>query len=168
MLNTSPLPARPKEKTLLDEFEPNPQIPDTLQLSTMTTDGTYLYFANMAFYASQLTDGKSMIYRVGTGNNGTNKGQFYGSFSNFRDSVLHNIVYHSDGNLYVAIGEPYKIVRINVSTEIIDTVDIPPGLIRDDSRIEHGPQYLSSDGQYVYNLAYADSQLTAKYTNSDI
>lgn len=164
VLNTSPLPARPKEKTLLDEFEPNPQIPDTLQLSTMTTDGTYLYFANMAFYASQLTDGKSMIYRVGTGNNGTNKGQFYGSFSNFRDSVLHNIVYHSDGNLYVAIGEPYKIVRINVSTEIIDTVDIPPGLIRDDSRIEHGPQYLSSDGQYVYNLAYADSQLTAKYT----
>lgn len=163
LLNTSPLPARPKQKTLLAEFEPDPMIPDTLKLTTITTDGTYLYFANMGFFARELTDGKSMIYRVGTGNNGTTQGQFYGAFSNFRDTVLHNIVYHSDGYLYVAIGEPHKIVRINVATEQIDTVTVPLGLIRDDSRVAYGPQYLTSDGQYVYNLAYADSLLNPKY-----
>jgi hypothetical protein len=101
---------------------------------------------------------------MGTGNNGTNKGQFYGPFTTFRDTVLHNIVYHSDGNLYVAIGEPYKIVRINTTTEKIDTIAVPPGLIRDDSRIAYGPQYLTSDGQYVYNLAYVDSLIRPKYT----
>ncbi len=113
VLNTDPLPARPKEKTFLGNFLPDPQLPDSLNLTTITTDGTYLYFANMWFYARELTDGMSMIYKVGTGNNGTVEGQFYGTFSTFRDTVLHNIVYHSDGYLYVAIGKPYKIVRIN-------------------------------------------------------
>jgi len=45
VLNTSPLPARPKEKTMLDYFGPTTPIPDTLKLTTITTDGTYLYFA---------------------------------------------------------------------------------------------------------------------------
>jgi len=101
---------------------------------------------------------------MGTGNNGTNKGQFYGPFTTFRDTVLHNIVYHSDGNLYVAIGEPYKIVENQYDYGKIDTIAVPPGLIRDDSRIAYGPQYLTSDGQYVYNLAYVDSLIRPKYT----
>lgn len=163
-LNTAPLPARPKEKTRLNTFLPDPQIPDSLYLTTITTDGTYLYFANIWFYARELTDGMSMIYRVGTGNNGTIEGQFYGTFSDFRDTVLHNIVYHSDGYLYVAIGEPYKIVRINTLTEEIDTVDVPPGLLRDITTVTKGPQYLTSDGQYVYNLSYVDSLIRPKYT----
>ncbi|MCW8804484.1 MAG: C25 family cysteine peptidase, partial [Ignavibacteriaceae bacterium] len=164
VLNTDPLPARPKEKTNLGSFEPTPQIPDTLNLTTITTDGTYLYFANMWFYAREVTDGMSMIYRVGTGNNGTVEGQFYGAFSDFRDTVLYNIVYHSDGYLYVAIGEPYKIVRINTVTEAIDTVAVPPGLIRDNTTITKGPQYLTSDGQFIYNLSYVDSLTRPKYT----
>ncbi|MDZ7623240.1 MAG: C25 family cysteine peptidase [Ignavibacteriaceae bacterium] len=130
VLNTDPLPARPKEKTNLGNFLPDPQIPDSLSLTTITTDGTYLYFANIWFFAKEVSDGMSSIYRVGTGNNGTVEGQFYGTFSNFRDTVFNSIVYHSHGYLYVAIGEPYKIVRINTQTEVIDTVAVPPGLIR--------------------------------------
>ncbi len=42
-----------------------------------------LYFANMWFYANELTDGMSMIYRFGTGNNGTVEGQFYGDIFRF-------------------------------------------------------------------------------------
>jgi hypothetical protein len=164
VLNSDPLPARPKEKTNLGNIVPIPPIPDSLALTTITTDGTYLYFANMRFYAQDSTNGMSMIYRVGTGNNGTIAGQFYGPFSDFRDTVLHNIVYHSDGFLYVAIGEPYKIVRINTQTEVIDTVDVLPGLIRDNTTIAKGPQYLTSDGQYVYNLSYVDSLIRPKYT----
>ena len=164
VLNTAPLPARPKEKTNLGNFEPVPQVPDTLNLTTITTDGTYLYFANMWFYAREVTDGMSMIYRVGTGNNGTVEGQFYGTFSDFRDTILHNIVYHSDGYIYVAIGEPHKIVRINTVTEVIDTVAVPPGLIRDNTTITKGPQYLTSDGRFIYNLSYVDSLTRSKYT----
>ncbi len=164
VLNTLPLPARPANKTKLGSFLPDPQIPDSLALTTITTDGTYIYFANMWFYANQLSDGKSEIYRVGTGYNGTTEGQMYGTFSSFRDTILHNIVYHSDGNLYVAIGDPYRIVRINVLTEVIDTVSVPPGLISDISTVTKGPQYLTSDGLYVYNIAYVDSLLNPKYT----
>ncbi len=163
VLNTEPLPARPSSKTYQDNFLPEPQIPDTVNLTTLTTDGTYLYSANFYFYANELTEGKSMIYRFGTGNNGTVEGQNYGTFSAFRDTILHNIAY-LDGYLYVAIGKPYKIVRINTTTEAIDTVDVPPGLIRDNATVKKGPQYLSSDGQYIYNLAYVDSLINPKYT----
>ncbi len=163
VLNTDPLPARPSSKTFQSTFLPVPQIPDTLNLTTLTTDGTYLYAANMYFYANELTEGKSMIYRFGTGNNGTVEGQFYGTFSNFRDTIRYNIVYF-DNYLYVAIGKPYKIVRINVATEFIDTVDVLPGLIRDNTTIQNGPQYLTTDGQYIYNLSYVDSLLIPKYT----
>ena len=164
ILNTDPLPARPKEKTFLGDIILDPPIPDSLALTTITTDGTYLYFANMWFYAQDSTNGMSRIYKVGTGNNGTVEGQFYGPFSEFRDTILHHIVYHSDGYLYVAIGEPYKIVRINTVTEVIDTVAVPPGLIRDNTTIAKGPQYFTSDGQYIYNLSYVDSLLSPKYT----
>ena len=162
-LNTEPLPARPSNKTLLRRFTPDPELPDSLALSTITTDGTYIYFANMAFFGDS-TNGMSMIYRIGTGNSGTAEGQFYGTFSNFRDSVSNSITYHSDGYIYVASGHPYKIIRINVQTEQIDTVSVPTGLLRDDSRVTYGPQFLTSDGQYIYNIAYADSLLNPKYT----
>jgi len=164
VLSTDTLPSRPSYKTILNSYPPSPQIPDSLTLTTLTTDGTYLYFANIRYYANILSDGKSNIYRVGTGNNGTVEGQFYGQFSNFRDTILTNIVCHSNGYLYVAIGDPYKIVRINIQTETIDTIVVPPGILRDNGRIASGPQYMSSDGQYIYNLAYVDSLNNAKYT----
>jgi len=47
---------------------------------------------------------------------------------------------------------------------VIDTVAVPLGLIRDIATISKGPQYLTSDGQYIYNLSYTDSLLTPKYT----
>jgi hypothetical protein len=164
-LNTEPLPAKPNNKTHLLDFSPDPELPDSLRLTALTTDGTYLYFANIWFYARELTDGVSMIYRVGTGNSGTIEGQFYGPFSAFRDTILHSIVCHSDGYLYVAIGKPHKIVRINLSTEYIDTLDVPVGILNaDNSKLTNGPQFLTSDGQYIYNITLFDSTGTYKYT----
>ena len=164
ILNVDSLPAKPSSKTLLNSFLPEPQLPDTLMLTTITTDGTYIYFANINFYANIYSDGMSSIYRVGTGYNGTIEGQLYGRFSNYRDTTLNSIVCFSDGNLYVAIGDPYKLVRINIQNEIIDTINVPPGIIRDNARIAHGPQYLSTDGKYIYNLAYVDTSNEHKYT----
>ena len=165
VLNTDPLPARPKEKTYLGSFLPEPQLPDSLYLTTITTDGTFLYFANIWFYARELTDGMSRIYKVGTGNNGTVEGQFYGAVSSFRDTVLHSIVCDGDNNLYVAIGDPYKIIRINLSNENIDTVDVQAGILNaDNTKLIKGPQFLTSDGQFVYNITLEDSVGNKKYT----
>ena len=161
-LNIAPLPARPSNKTLLKDFYPDPQLPDSLKLTALTTDGTYLYFGNI--WATS-TDGKSMIYRVGTGFNNTIEGKFYGSFSNFRDSIKNTIAYHSDGNIYVAIGKAHKLVRINVATEKIDTVNVPPGLLRwDKTNTTDGPVYITSDGKYIYNITTIDSLVNYKYT----
>jgi hypothetical protein len=162
-LNTEPLPGRPTNNTLLKQFNPNPQLPDSLKLTALTTDGTYLYFANR--WSTAAPDGKSLIYKIGTGNNGTVEGQQYGSFSTFYDSVKNTMTYHSDGNIYIAVGMSYKIVRINVSTEVVDTVDVSPGLLRwDNSSATDGPVYISSDGNYIYNLTTKDSLGNNKYT----
>ncbi len=161
-LNTAPLPARPSNKTLLKHFYPDPQLPDSLKLTALTTDGTYLYFGNIWATAS---DGKSMLYRVGTGFNGTTEGKFYGSFSNFRDSIKNTIAYHSDGNIYIATGSAHKLVRINVDTEKIDTINVPPGLLRwDNTTATDGPVYITSDGKYIYNITTKDSLGNYKYT----
>jgi hypothetical protein len=164
VLNTAPLPARPSNKTLLEHFLPDPQLPDTLNLTALTTDGTYLYFGDIWATASA-NNGKSKIYKAGTGNNGTIKGQVYGQFSSFNDSIRNTIAYHSDGNIYIPVGYSHKIVRINVSTELIDTVDIPNGLLRwDTSTPIDGFFYICSDGQYIYNLTTRDTLGNFKYT----
>lgn len=164
VLNTDTLPARPSNLNLIEDFFPNPTLPDSLHLTALTTDGTYLYFGNRWSTASQ-NDGKSMIYRIGTGNNGTIKGFFYGSFSNFRDSIKNSIVYHADQNLYVAVGLAKKLVRINVESELVDTIEVHPGLLRwDKTDTTAGPVYIASDGQYIYNITLIDSFGRNKYT----
>lgn len=162
-LNTDPLPAKPTTNTLLKTITINPQLPDSIKPTALTTDGTYLYFGTMWWFATQ-TNRKSMIYKVGTGNNGTVEGQFYGPISNFRDSIFNSIVYHSDGYIYVPTGKSHQITRINVNTEIIDTVAVPPGLLRwENSTATDGPVYLTSDGNYIYNITLTDSLGNNKY-----
>jgi len=162
-LNTDPLPARPSEKTLLQHFFPQ-QLPDSIKLTALTTDGTYLYIGNIWASATQ-NNGFSMLYRFGTGNNGTVQGQFYGVFSDFRDSIKNIMAYHSDGYIYVATGNAHKLVRINTATEKIDSVDVPSGLLRwDNTTATDGPVYLTSDGKYIYNLTTKDSLGNYKYT----
>ncbi len=163
ILNTDPLPARPSQNTLLTHFLPDPELPDSLHLTALATDGTYLYFGNI--WATAGSSGKSMIYKVGTGNNGTVQGQLYGSFSSFRDSIKNSMTYHSDGNIYVAVGMSHKLVRISIATELVDTIDVPSGLLRwDTSKPVDGPVYIASDGNYIYNLATKDSAGNYKYT----
>ena len=159
-LNTTLLPARPSNNTFIEDIVPFPQLPDSLKLTAITTDGTYLYFGNIEFFAG----GKSAIYKVGTGHNSV-KGQLYGTVANFYDEIENSIVYHSDGYLYVAIGLPYNLARINLATDVIDTIDVPPGLLRwDTGSVGIGQYYLTSDGQYIYNLAFKRPDGENKYT----
>ncbi|GBD88602.1 lys-gingipain precursor [bacterium BMS3Abin03] len=165
-LNTKLLPARPYSGTLIEDILPDPALPDTLNLTTITTDGTYLYFADNWFVAFKTKQThESGIYKVGTGNNGTVKGHFYGQFSTYYDSIANSITYHSDGYIYVTTYNAHKLVRISVATEEIDTVDVPLGLLRwDNSLPEDGSFYISSDGQYIYNLTLIDQFGNRKYT----
>jgi hypothetical protein len=161
-LNTDLLPARPSNNTFVGDIELLSTLPDPHLLTALTTDGTYLYFGSISFFVS---NGPSPIYKVGTGYNGTVRGQLYGQFSGFNDRIYNSIVYHSDGYIYVPTGNAFEITRINVATEAIDTVEVPPGMLRwENSTTNDGPVYLTSDGQYIYNITLFDQQGNPKYT----
>ena len=137
-------------------------MPDHHLLTAITTDGTYLYCGSISYFVS---NGPSPIYKVGTGYNGSIKGELYGQFSQFNDKIFNSIVYHSDGYIYVPTGNAFQITRINVATEVIDTVQVPPGMLRwENSTTQDGPVYLTSDGQYIYNITLYDEQGNHKYT----
>lgn len=165
VLNTELLPPRPANNTFLENFVISPSLPDSIKLNTITTDGTYLYIATNWFFAIPNNPYKySRIYKVGTGNNGTEKGAFYGPFSEFFDRIDLQIFYHSDGNIYVATGNPNYLTRINTQTEEIDSVFIPDGLLdRESARVDSGSYYLNSDGTFVYNITIKDSLGSNKY-----
>ena len=75
------------------------------------------------------------------------------------------MVYHNDGYIYVPTGNAFEITRINVATEAIDTIEVPPGMLRwENATPTNGPVYLTSDGQYIYNITLFDEQGNSKYT----
>lgn len=165
VLNTELQPPRPANNTLLNSFVINPALPDSIHLNTITTDGTYIYIATNWYFALGNNPYEySKIYKIGTGNNGTVQGQFYGQFSDFFGRVDLQIFYHSDGNIYVATGDPHYLKRINTKTEQIDSVYIPDGLLeRESARSDSGSFYLNSDGTYVYNITVKDTSGSNKY-----
>lgn len=165
VLNTELQPPRPSNNTFINNFVVNPPLPDSIRLNTITTDGTYLYIATNWFFAIGNNPYKySRIYKVGTGNNGTEQGAFYGPFSDFFGRIDLQIFYHSDGNIYVATGNPYYLTRINTITEQIDSVYIQDGLLdRESARVDSGSFYINSDGVFVYNVTIKDTLGANKY-----
>ncbi|MGE5812283.1 MAG: C25 family cysteine peptidase, partial [Ignavibacteria bacterium] len=104
-LNTKLLSPKPSPATFIEDILFGDQVLDSVSLTTLTTDGTYLYFGNMWYFALRDNpEGKSKIYKVGTGNNGTVKGMYYGEVPQFYDRIQNSIFYHSDGFIYVASG----------------------------------------------------------------
>lgn len=164
-LNTQLLPPRPSNTKLIDSIFVNSNVTDSVNLTTITTDGKYLYFGNIWYFAlNHNTNGYSKIYKVGTGNNGTTKGQFYDAIPNFNGKILNQIFYHSDGFIYVSIGESHRLLKINPINGDTSSVYLNNGILRlNDSRPIDGAAYLTSDGQYVYNLTLQDSLGAAKY-----
>ena len=165
-LNTDPLPAKPSVNTFVRDIVPIIPLPDSVRFTAITTDGTYLYYGDISWLEKNRHggDGLSRIYKIGTGYNGTVAGQYYGTFSNFNDKISNSIVYHSDGNIYVPTEKAFQITRINITSEQIDTVQVPPGLLRwDDASTTDGAVYLNSDGKYMYNLTFRDQEGNNKY-----
>ena len=164
-LNTSPLAPRPSNETFIEDIVLQGAVFDSVGQTAITTDGTYIYFANIWYFAEQSNQtGKSKIYRVGTGYNGTVKGEFYGALSNFNDRVGNSIVYCKDGYIYIPNENPYYIKRINANTNDTSTIFVPDGLLNyTTGQPTRGSFYLKYDGQYIYNLTKSDSSGNHKY-----
>lgn len=168
ILNTELIPPRPSNKTFIEQFNfTEPAYADSFQASTMTTDGTYLYFGTAQYFAYNPDTnplGYSRIHKVGTGQNGTIKGEYYGYLPNFYDQILNQIFYHGDGNIYVATKNPYRLIKIDKISGDTSSVFLTDGLLRwEDASVQEGAYYLTSDGNYVYNLTIYDSLGNTRY-----
>jgi hypothetical protein len=158
-LNTSMLPPKPMYQTMVDSFRYAFPGQDSIPSTCITSDGKYIYVACLyVFIPESDTLRRTKIYKFGTGFNGTIKGQYYGTVPNFFHQVKSTIFYHSDGFLYATIGLPNKLLRVNLTTSNIDSIEVSEGFIEIDSaKIKQGQIHACSDGQYVYNIAYSDS-----------
>ncbi|MDP3684542.1 MAG: hypothetical protein Q8S01_11480, partial [Ignavibacteria bacterium] len=156
-LNASFFPAKPTNDRFLGKFAIT--LPAGINnLSTITTDGTYLYIAAMYYYNGQ----SSKIYKIGTGNNGTVEGQSYGELTPATYSIFHTIFYFED-KIYIPTGSSNYLSWIEIGTGDRDSVFVSGGLLNENSREKDGGFYLCSDGRYVYNLAVSDTTGSYKY-----
>jgi hypothetical protein len=159
ILNSSFLPPRPYDDKLLDTFRV--QVPEGMSgLSSITTDGKYVFIASMAFFQS---DHKSKIYKLGSGNNETIRGFNYGEIPGVEVSIWQTMFYFSDGFIYAATGDHLTLLKINPTTGDTVRVNIPDGLLNEKCQAADGGFWLTSDGRYVYNLAYYDTMGNHKY-----
>lgn len=167
VLNSDPLPPKPSYDKYIEDINFSNSLLDSVNLSVIATDGTYIYFANQWYFSFGYNEtGKSFIYKIGTGYNGTVKGEYYGTVPNFYEQIRNSIVCF-DGYIFSTFGKSHQLIRIdpNSSIDNIDTVDVPLGLLKWDSGLpEDGEVYLTADSNYVYNLAVLDSLHHRRYT----
>ncbi len=167
-LNVTPLPPKPQINRLIKEFKLDSTVSFNLGLSCITTDGKYFYVSNLWYWMLTLygdSTGRTRIYKFGTGNEGTVEGQYYGMVPGFHHRIGDQMTYHSDGYLYFPIATPYKVLRVHPETGVTDSVDVSAGFIEKTAgKVAPGSYYLTSDSQYVYNLAIRDSLNRPRYT----
>jgi len=150
ILNTQLLTPRPSQEKLLESIFID-RTQDATKLTTITTDGSYMYFGDLAFYRQ---GAKSNIYKIGTGLNGTTKGFNYGKLPIAPVHIKNQIFYHKDGFLYVATGDDSTLLRVNINSGDTSRVHIPSKLLpSEDGLLKNGGFYLTSDGKYVYNIS---------------
>ncbi len=163
-LNKNVLPPRPADNKFLEDINVNYPVLDSVGLSCITSDGTYIYFAQISYYAAFYNHtGRSHIYKMGTGKNGTVKGELYGEIPNFYDIIRNQYCYYN-GYIYVPFGEINRLLKVSPEQGVVDTVFIPSGLLRENLSNTGNTFYLSSDGKYVYSLSIVDSLGNRKYT----
>lgn len=167
-LNVDLLPPKPQINRLIKEFNLDSTISYNMGLSCLATDGKYLYVANLWYWMITLygdSTGRTKIFKFGTGNDGTVEGEYYGEIPGFLHRIGDQMAYHSDGFLYLPISDPYTLLRVNPETGQTDSVTIPAGLLdKSTGKVQAGSFYITSDSQYVYNVATRDSLERNRYT----
>ncbi len=158
-LQLADLPPKPSD----DTFESNISLfvpDDIISLSALATDGTYLYFAHIAYPANI----PSKIYKLGTGFNGTTLGVLYGTVGD-RQVLIRDQMFYYNGSLYIPDGNPYSLIKLDVETGDSSRIAINEGMLNaTDTQVHPGAFYLATDGKFVYNLAYLTEDGAYKYT----
>ena len=161
VINTALLPPKPSNSQFQDSI--SIILPaDANGITTFTTDGSYYYFANIPYYTGGTP---AKIYKIGNGLNGTIKGNNYGAISGVSVNIKSEIFYYSDGFIYAATGDKNSLLRIDKSTG--DTVRIMLGdtlLPSYDGLLKDSSYYVTSDGNYVYNLSPGCGNYRNQYT----
>ncbi|HUX61542.1 MAG TPA: C25 family cysteine peptidase, partial [Ignavibacteriaceae bacterium] len=158
-LNKNYLPPKPSNKNFIENITINPSFIDSTGITSITTDGSYIYFGNISYYAHKYnSEWYSKIYKIGTGFNGTKKGQFYGALPNFYAPINNSLLYLSDDFIYVSDGDPFGLLKVNKFNGDTTRIILADGLLNwENAKVQIGSFYLSSDGNFVYNLASRDS-----------
>lgn len=115
----------------------------------VATDGKYLYLKIW-----KDTYGNDTVSKIGTGYGGTVRGQNYGTFTS--TFVSSPSMTYLNGYLYnPTSANQYQLERIDVATGLKSTVPVPAGLIeRSTGTVKTGWHLITSDGRYLYNVAY--------------
>ncbi|MCF8304905.1 MAG: hypothetical protein K9I71_00645 [Ignavibacteriales bacterium] len=151
ILDTKIKPPKPMAERLIDTV--TTLIRPNFKMTSMTTDGTYLYVANKSFFNGEKP---SPIFKIGTGN-GNVYGQVYDTIPNFSALIKHSIFY-LNSRIYVSTGDPFLLKSINPVTGSTSDVFVPDGILDNGTgKVKRGTSYLATDGRYVYNLAFQDS-----------
>jgi hypothetical protein len=168
-LNKNLLPAMPAAKRLLADIHLSDSTTFTQKnMSVCATDGKYFYLADETINAALVnhdTTGKTSIYKVGTGLQGTSAGVSYGTVSGFSRAIYGQYCTNKLGILYAPTKQPTKLMSINPATGAVDSLTLTDGLLdRATGLAQQGNFMLASDSNYVYNLAYMDSAGSPYYT----
>lgn len=127
---------------------------DTIGLTCLTTDGKYLFLADFWYDVQKRNpDGKSEIYIVGTGKQGTNPGEFYGTVPGFKEQIRTQITY-VNGNIYYPGESPSKLYKLEPATGKLDSVTINPGMLDFDfGEVRSGKFMIAAFNGKIYNWA---------------
>ncbi|NCC50259.1 MAG: PKD domain-containing protein [Spartobacteria bacterium] len=118
----------------------------------VASDGTYLYVKRWSTYP-----GPTTFNIIGSGFGGTVAGQNYGAFNEASATGI-SATYCDDGYIYSSIyTDPTKLEQWDPLTGAKTLITIPGGLMRRDTGAADagGHHLITSDGEYIYNLAYA-------------
>ncbi|MBO9542729.1 hypothetical protein J7643_19245, partial [bacterium] len=155
LLLSAPRPAPNEPASELAYFSASGVAPDTA--GTVVSDGTYLYVKTWNQYGAR-TPTHLVFKKIGTGFNGTVRGANYGTVGP-STAVSFGAAYWK-GYIYIpvhGVGNEKKIQQLSTTTGNLVTLDIPtPIVFRNTGTLTSGdPSHLiTSDGTYVYNLAY--------------
>lgn len=156
LLNTELKIPRPENDRLKREFSlTHIEELDTVGMTCLTTDGKYLYIADYWFDVQKRNpDGKTEIYIVGTGKQGTNQGEFYGTVPGFKAQIRLQMAF-VNGYIYYPGEKSSVIYKLEPASGKLDSIQLPLGLLDfdfGDERIVGKYMITAYDGK-IYNFA---------------
>ncbi|HEY9899837.1 MAG TPA: hypothetical protein V6D00_11695 [Pantanalinema sp.] len=129
----------------------------------IVSDGTYLYTRTWsASYANTSADAMKWK-KFGTGYNGTTRGTYAATLGSATYAACTSAFYWN-GGIYQPIGVASQFQRIDTTTGAQTAVNTTATTIERSRGIPGPPQLFTSDGTYVYNVAYGiNARTTTDY-----